>query len=33
MKLNPAYMGMVVAQTPAIGDASFQDVLRMCCGL
>jgi hypothetical protein len=31
--LNRHYLAMILAQTPHVGDAHFQDVVKTCCGL
>ena len=30
-RLSQAYISMIIAQTPRIGDSHFQDVVDMCC--
>ena len=32
MKFNQQYVAMIVAQTGAVGNADFRDVVLMCCG-
>lgn len=33
MKFNPAFMQSCIEQGAVTGEASFVDVLMMCCGL